>query len=98
MYGTIGRARVRPENRDRLVEVLRKQAYAGVQGFRQAFVMFPENRQDEAVFVAMFADRDSYWANANDPAQHQRYLEYRALLENEPEWADGEWIASTDSR
>lgn len=98
MYGTVGRARVRPENRDRLVKVLREQSYAeGVWGFRQAFVMFPENRGDEAIVVAMFDDRDSYWRNADNPEQHQRYLEYRALMEDEPEWADGEWIESGDS-
>ena len=35
-------------------------------------------------------DREAYERNADDPAQHERYVEYRALLEDEPEWHDGE--------
>lgn len=92
MYGTVGRCHVKPENRAALVEVLRRQSYMGVPGFRQALVMFPENRDGEAVMIAMFDDRDSYWKNADDPAQHERYLEYRALMDDEPEWSDGEWV------
>jgi len=32
----------------------------------------------------------TYDANADDPKQHEMYLKYRALLEEEPEWHDGE--------
>jgi hypothetical protein len=38
----------------------------------------------------VFEDRGSYEKNADDPKQHERYLEYRDLLEEEPEWHDGE--------
>ena len=31
-------------------------------------------------------------ANADDPRMHERYLQYRELLEAEPEWHDGEII------
>ena len=92
MYGTVGRAHVKPENRDRLLEVMMKPEYADVPGYRSAFLMFPENREDEVVIVAVFQDRESYFKNADDPVQHQRYLEYRALMEDEPEWSDGEWL------
>jgi hypothetical protein len=27
---------------------------------------------------------------ADDPAQNDRYMEYRALMEDDPEWHDGE--------
>ena len=33
--------------------------------------------------------------NANSPEMHQRYLRYRELLTEEPEWHDGEAIYST---
>jgi heme-degrading monooxygenase HmoA len=93
MFGTVGRARINPENKERFVEVLRSQP-TDVPGFRNAYVMFPENREGEVILVAMFEDADTYWKNADDPAQHQRYLEYRALLEDEPEWSDGEWFGT----
>src|SRR6266508_4349442 len=92
MYGTVGRAHVRPENRDRLAEVVMNPAYAEVPGYRRGYLMFPENRENEVLIVAVFEDRDAYVRNADDPAQHRRYLEYRALLEDEPEWSDGEWM------
>jgi quinol monooxygenase YgiN len=97
MFGTVGRAHVKPENREKLVEVLKEQSTTSVRGFRNAYVMFPENRENEVILVAMFEDADSYWENADDPAQHQRYLQYRALMEDEPEWSDGEWHEAVSS-
>lgn len=97
MYGTLGRVRVRPENRAALVETLTRHQSAGIPGFVRAYLMFPENEEDRAVLVAMFEDRDSYWRNADDPAQNERYLEYRALMEEDPEWSDGEWVSSDGS-
>jgi hypothetical protein len=49
-----------------------------------------ENDGDTAWLFAIFTDHEAYERNADDPAQHERYLEYRALLEDEPEWHDGE--------
>jgi antibiotic biosynthesis monooxygenase (ABM) superfamily enzyme len=94
MFGTVGRAHIKPENREKFAEVMNKPEYADVPGYRHGYLMFPENRQNEVVIVAVFDDRESYFKNAADPAQHQRYLEYRALLEDDPEWTDGEWIES----
>jgi hypothetical protein len=48
-----------------------------------------EDGTDVMWLVAVFADRESYERNASDPAQHARYLEYRALMEEEPAWHDG---------
>jgi quinol monooxygenase YgiN len=92
MYGTVGRAHIRPENREEFVRLITSPEYRQVPGFRRGFLMFPENRENEVILVAMFEDRDSYVRNAEDPTQHQRYLAYRALLDDEPEWSDGEWI------
>ena len=36
----------------------------------------------------MFKDRATYEKNADDPAQHERYVAYRALMEDEPQWHD----------
>ena len=37
----------------------------------------------------VFEDREAYERNADAPAQHERYVQYRALMEEEPEWHDG---------
>ena len=56
--------------------------------------MAAENREDEALIVVFFEDKDSYWKNANDPEQDKRYREFAQFFESEPEWHDGEWIES----
>ncbi len=92
MFGTIGRAHLKPENKDNLIQVLREQAYQQVPGFVRSYVLFPKDRPDEVFLVAMFESEEVYYQNAEDPAQHERYLQYRALLEDDPEWTDGEWL------
>ena len=88
MFGTIGHARFNPENREALERVFQRQE-SDVSGFRHGFVLYPDGK-DEVYIFAVFTDRETYYANANDPAQHERYLEYRALLEDDPTWTDGE--------
>jgi quinol monooxygenase YgiN len=88
MYGTVARTRVKPENRDKLRAVVAKQLEGGIPGLITSFVLW-ENDSDTGWLLAVFEDRATYDENADDPAQHQRYLEYRALMEDEPEWHDG---------
>jgi hypothetical protein len=94
MYGTVGRVRIKKEKQQEFLDTIMGQPNDSVAGFKQAFVMFPENREGEAILVAMFEDRDSYWKNANDPAQDERYREFSKYFEGEPEWSDGEWLSS----
>jgi quinol monooxygenase YgiN len=89
MYGTVAKTRVKPENRDKLRAVLEKQSAAQVTGFVAGYMLY-ENDSDAAWLFAIFDDRASYDKNADDPAQHERYVEYRALMEDDPEWHDGE--------
>jgi len=90
MYGTVARTRVKPENRDRLRTVVKGQLEGGgIPGLVKSYVLH-ENDSDVSWLFAIFEDRATYDRNADDPAQHQRYLEYRALMEDEPEWHDGE--------
>jgi len=93
MFGTIGHAHVKPENREALERVLQGQEIGPDSGFVQGYLLWPDGK-DEVYLVAVFGDRDSYYRNANDPAQHQRYLEYRALMDDEPTWVDGEITAA----
>lgn len=93
MYGTVARARIKPENRETLRQMFEKQAYRAVPGFIASYTLY-ENDSDVAWMLAVFEDRASYDKNADDPAQHERYVEYRALMEEEPEWHDGEIVQS----
>ena len=89
MYGTVAQTRVKPENREKLREVFQRQmSEVDVPGFVTSYVLF-ENDGDAMWLFAIFEDRESYDRNADDPAQHERYVEYRALMEQDPEWHDG---------
>ena len=94
MYGTVGRVKIKPENREAFMKTLNEQQNVDVPGFKSAYYMFPENREGDAVLVVFFEDKESYWKNANDPAQDARYQEFSKYFESEPEWHDGEWIES----
>jgi hypothetical protein len=95
VYGTVGRVRIKPENREKFRQTLEAQGYAGVPGFHKAWLMFPENGTDDALMVVFFEDRDAYWKNASDPQQDKRYQEFAQYFESEPEWHDGEWLESS---
>jgi quinol monooxygenase YgiN len=89
MYGTCARTRVKPENRQQLRDLISGQDYTGVPGYVRSYVLH-ENDSDVSWLFAIFSDRATYEANADDPAQDARYQDYRALLEEDPEWHDGE--------
>jgi quinol monooxygenase YgiN len=89
MYGTVARTRVKPENRDKLREVFQQQGQRSRPGMVKAYTLF-ENDSDVCWLFAVFEDRATYDTNAEDPAQDREYQEYRALMEDEPEWHDGE--------
>ena len=89
MYGTVAKTRVKQENRGKLRDVMEKQSAAQVAGFVASYMLW-ENDSDTAWLFAIFENRESYDRNADDPAQNERYVEYRALMEDEPEWHDGE--------
>jgi antibiotic biosynthesis monooxygenase (ABM) superfamily enzyme len=94
MYGTIARMKVKRENVDALRAWAAEAETRQVPGFRSANVLIPDMWNDEVMVVVMFDDKESYTKNADDPAQHQEYVRMRALLEDDPEWTDGEWIAA----
>jgi quinol monooxygenase YgiN len=89
MYGTVARMVVKPENREAMRAVFAEDEGRDVKGFVGSYVLM-ENDRDDVWLVAIFEDRATYDANADDPRMHETYLKYRALLEEEPEWHDGE--------
>lgn len=89
MFGSCARTRVKPENRQALRELMERQDYRNVEGFVKSFLLW-EKDSDVAWMFAIFENRELYYKNADDPAQNDRYLEFRALLEEDPEWHDGE--------
>lgn len=90
MYGTIGRTRIKPENRAELLKVFEKGDYhTRVPGYVTSHTLF-EDGSDVMWMVAVFEDRASYERNAADSAHDERYGEYRALMEEDLQWHTGE--------
>ena len=88
MYGTCARMVVKPENREKLQAIFDEEP-TDTKGYIASHVLM-ENDSDNVWLLAIFEDRATYDANADDPKQHEMYVKYRALLEEEPEWHDGE--------
>ncbi len=89
MYGTVAKMRVAPGNREKLREITARQMQTPVAGYQSSYVLW-ENNSDVGWLFVIFDDRESYDRNADDPAQNDRYMELRALMEADPEWHDGE--------
>lgn len=91
MYGTVARMKIQREKVDELRAVVAEVEDRAVEGYRATHVLIPDDGRDEIVMVVFFDDKASYRKNADDPKMHEDYLKYRALLDADPEWTDGEW-------
>ena len=94
MYGTVAMCSVLPENTDKLVALAAAEDVLGIQGYLGTEIMVAENHANTVLMVVRFRDRESYVANADSPGQDERYREFRALMESDPVWFDGEWVTS----
>ncbi len=93
MYGTVARMRIPHERIGELQALMAEIRGRGIPGFRGSYLLTPDDGRDEVLLAVFFDDKDSYVRNAEDPAMHQDYLRYRALLDADPEWTDGEWMS-----
>ena len=89
MYGTVARIRMKPGTEAQLREIESESA-SEIPGFVFQHTFRMDDDPNEYFMVVGFTDKDAYVRNAESPEQHQRYLRYRALLEEEPVWHDGE--------
>jgi quinol monooxygenase YgiN len=96
MYGTIARLRLKPGMDEQFRELLRE-LRPQVPGLVFDHVYRTDAESHEYYLVVGFASQEAYRANAASPEQHARYERYRALLEADPEWHDGEIIFSNPS-
>ncbi len=98
MYGTIARLRMKPGAEEQFGQIEREDA-TEIPGFVFSYLYRADAGNNEYYLVVGFESRDAYRRNAESPEQHQRYLRYRELLEEEPEWHDGEIVfADTPGR
>lgn len=90
MYGTIARIKIDPSKLPELLEVGKHMGKAP--GQVAGYIYRMDADPGEMFLVAVFESKDAYWANAQSPEQHERFVELRALLLEDPEWNDGEIV------
>jgi quinol monooxygenase YgiN len=96
MYGTIAKIKVTPGSEGALVRHMATYEELDIPGHESSYVMRTDADPGTYFVVAVFRDEAAYRANADDPAQHARFLEMRSLLVADPEWNDGEFIYADD--
>ena len=90
MYGTVARMRLKPGAEARMKALMAEYDGTKVPGFKGEVVYRSDRDPNEYWLAVVFDGKEAYMANAGSPEQHQRYQQYRALLEADPEWHDGE--------
>ncbi len=94
MYGTIALCHVRPENVAKLLSLSDEEATLQIDGYLGTDLLVVDNHPDTVLMVVRFQDAATYRANGDSAEQDARYQEFRALMEDDPVWYDGEWMAS----
>jgi heme-degrading monooxygenase HmoA len=92
MYGTIARMQIVPGAEETLRQMSAQEM--DIPGFRFQHVFRSDADPQELFLVVAFESKAAYQANAESPAQHARYEQFRALLAADPEWHDGEIVDS----
>jgi hypothetical protein len=93
MYGTVGRFRLKPGMEGRLVDLIHTFETKELPGFVAEYYYRLDATANEYLMAVMFENRESYVTLADDPeTDSQWYQPFRALLEADPVWDDGEII------
>jgi quinol monooxygenase YgiN len=93
MYGTIAHIRVKP-GKEAELRHLGQEMSQQIPGLVFHHVYRSDADPHELYLVVAFESQQAYRDNAESPEQNERYEAYRALLEADPEWHDGEIIDS----
>jgi hypothetical protein len=95
MYGTIAHFHIKPGTRAEFVKILDSFGSDVIPGWMVDYYFQMDRDPEEFFLVAIFRDKESYVANADSPEQHERYLQFRSFLVDDPEWNDGFIVSGT---
>ncbi len=92
MYGTVAQMKVKPGKMAEFMKTVSDTGGRQPKGYLGEIAYQMDSDPNEVMLVVFFQDKESYHANANDPEMHKEYEQYRALLDEDPVWHDGEVI------
>jgi len=93
MYGTVARIKLLPGKEQEFLDQMEVYKGLDIPGFIATATYRADAGGDEYWLAVVFASKELYRANADAPAQDERFQKMRAILAAEPEWHDGEVIA-----
>jgi heme-degrading monooxygenase HmoA len=93
MYGTIARVKLQPGKEEEFIAQGKVYEELNIPGFVATATYRADAGDNEYWLAVIFDSKESYRANAEDPAQDERFQKMQAILAAEPEWHDGEVIA-----
>lgn len=97
MYGTVAHIRPKVGQEQAVITVMndwQRERKPKAKGAIAGYLYQTENGSRDLIMVAVFQDKASYRANAEDPDQDRWYHKMRDLLEADPTWEDGEIIST----
>jgi|BarGraNGADG00212_1021973.scaffolds.fasta_scaffold16320_1 quinol monooxygenase YgiN len=89
MYGTIARMKTEKGALEELKKMGTGRQPAGYIG---SYVFKSDKDPNEFWMVAIFKDKETYFANANSPEQDKEFRNLKRFLKSEPDWHDGEIV------
>ncbi len=93
MYGTVARIKVKPGKfAEGLKEMEKQSQEAAGEGAVEVMVYRSDNDPNELYMIAVFEDKEKYFANAERPETNANYEKMAQFFASEPEWHDGEVI------
>ena len=95
MYGTVARLRVKAGKEAEFQQLGTALGRTKVPGSVALYVYRLDAAPNEFYLAVVFSDKAAYERNADSPEQEARFQQLMALLDGEPEWHDGEVIASS---
>ena len=93
MYGTVAHIRVKVGHEDGLKQTMRDwntERKPKVAGAMSGYLYQLDSDPQDWTMVALFQDKETYRANADDPDQDRWFRRLMEHLEAEPQWHDGE--------
>jgi quinol monooxygenase YgiN len=92
MYGTVFRFRVKPGKEAEFDKLTEGFLANPPDGFVTAWTYRLDAGNNEYIIAAAHTSKEAYLENAQRPAQAEWFQEFRALLEDDPQWNDGEIV------
>lgn len=91
VYGTIMRARVKPERRQEFEQFMRELEPPFEVGFHGAQAGWEDGDENRLVMAVFFKDREAYRANAERQETRDNYEKMLGYLDGGVEWLDVNW-------